>query len=77
METTIYKTVKGKTIESIFEECKSFSIRFFKALNLKNESDYQEEKKYKYEIKIRHAENTDANVLFEEERFKREILNKI
>ena len=30
---------------------------------------------YKYEITIRHADGKDVNVLFEEERFKVEVLN--
>ena len=73
METTIKKTVKGATMESLFESCDLFSVRYFKALNLKSEEDYNPESRYNYEIRIRHAENTDANVLFEEARFKNEI----
>jgi hypothetical protein len=40
METTIKKTVKGATMESIFESCDLFSVQYFKALDLKNEKDY-------------------------------------
>ena len=76
METTIKKTVRGATMEAIFDKCETFSIRQFKAINLESESDYNPQSNYKYEILIRHAEDTDANVLFEEARFKQEILTK-
>jgi len=75
MTTTITKTVKGSTMEFIFDNCETFSVRHFKALDLVNEKDYNPENRYKYEITIRHAENKGANLLFEEARFKHEISN--
>jgi len=76
METTIKKTVRSATMEAIFDNCDLFSVRSFKALDLKSEKDFDPEYRYKYEIRIRHAENTDANVLFEEARFKHENLTQ-
>lgn len=74
METKIIKTVKGATMEAMFESCKILSVRYYKALNLESEENYNPEKRYKYEINIRHAENTSANILFEEARFQIENL---
>jgi len=74
METTIKKTVKGETMEAIFDN-DLLNIRHFSAPNI-TEENYNPKCKYKYEITIRHAEGTDANVLFEEARFKQEILSK-
>jgi hypothetical protein len=71
METTISKTVKGATMESLFDNCELFSIRYFNSNEI-TEDEYNPENRYKYEIRIRHAEGTDANVLFEEARFKEE-----
>lgn len=76
METRIKKTVRGATMEAIFDKCETFSIKQYKALNLESESDYNPQSNYKYEILMRHAEDTDANVLFEEARYKHEILDK-
>lgn len=75
METTIRKTVKGATMEAIFNTPELLNVRYFKCLNLDSEDNFDPEYRYKYEIKIRHAENEDANVLFEEARFKNEIKN--
>ena len=75
METTIRKTVKGKTMETIFENSNTLNIKYFKALNLERGADYNPDTNYKYEITIRHADGKDVNVLFEEERFKVEVLN--
>ena len=73
METTIYKTVKGSTMEAIFDNSETANVKYFKAIAA-HDSGYDPEEKYKYEIRVRHPENTDANVLFEEARFKAEIL---
>ncbi len=73
METTIFKTVKGSTMEAIFDNSETANVKYFKAI-APHDSGYNPEEKYKYEITIRHPENTDANVLFEEARFKAEIL---
>jgi len=73
METTIFKTVKGATMEAIFDNSEAANVKYFKAIAA-HDSGYNPEEKYKYEITIRHPEGTDANVLFEEARFKQEIL---
>lgn len=75
METTIKKTLRGATMEAIFDNCQTFSVRHFEGQNI-TEDNYNPKQNYLYTIRIRHAEETDANVLFEEERFKREILEK-
>lgn len=75
METTIKKTLRGATMEAIFDNCQTFSVRYFEGQNI-TEDNYNPKQNYLYTIRIRHAEETDANVLFEEERFKREILEK-
>lgn len=76
MQTTILKTVKGETMEKLFDNSNLINIRYFKAINLLNEEDYNPENRYKYEITIRHEENVDVDVLFEEARFNKEILKK-
>lgn len=73
METTITKTVKGSTMKAIFNN--NLSVIYFEAIDLKDQKDWNPETRYKYKIVIRHAENTDANVLFEEARFKEENLS--
>jgi hypothetical protein len=64
METTIQKIVKGSTMETIFDNCSLFSVRYYNILDDINEKEYNPNLKYHYEIKIRHAEGTDANKLF-------------
>ena len=75
METTINKTVKASTMDALFESCDTFSIRHYEAKDM-IEDEYEPENKYSYEIRVRHAENTDANVLFEQAVFKEENLKK-
>jgi hypothetical protein len=65
METTIIKTVKGATMEQLFNDDANCNIRYYKALNLKNEKDYNPEEKYRFEILIRHTEETEAEKLFQ------------
>lgn len=64
METTLFKKVKGSTMEKLFEHSEKMSIRYFSATDLKEESEYDPDKYYTYEVKIRHAEESDANELF-------------
>jgi len=66
METTIYPTVKGSTMEQVFDKAKNISIRQFTALNLKSESDYRPNKRYRYEVIARHPDGTYAMLLFNE-----------
>lgn len=63
METTITKKVKGSIIENIFESDENCNVRYYNAKNVKD-SDYDPEKVYTFEIKIRHNEDQDAKVLF-------------
>lgn len=53
-------------MEQIFNKATNLSIRQFTALTLKSDSDYRPEKKYKYEIIVRHADGTEAMLLFNE-----------
>lgn len=66
METTIRRKVKAKVLEEIFDNCTSFSVRYFNASNF-IESEYSPENIYSYEIKIRHAEEANARKLFDDE----------
>ena len=75
METIIKKTVKGSTMEAIFESCQTFSVRQYHADNI-TDGNYNPKQNYSFTIRIRHNEDTDANVLFEEARFEFEILEK-
>jgi hypothetical protein len=65
METTIYKTVKGSVLEELYNHCTTFSIRYYNTVAQISEDNYVSTRRYKFEIKIRHAEGTDANELFE------------
>ena len=67
METTIFKTVKGKVMEEIFNNPDAYNcnVRYYKALNLLNDDEWNENKKYKFEIIIRHPEEENAEELFE------------
>lgn len=76
METTIKKTVRGETMEAIFDAPELVNVKHYKAINLEREKDYDPKSNYRYEIKIRHSDSTDANVLFEEARFRIENLTQ-
>ncbi len=65
MESTIIKTLKGATMESLFDNSEIVHIKYFRALNLKSEDDFNPNSKYKYEIRVRHSETEDVNLLFE------------
>jgi hypothetical protein len=66
METTIYRTIRGSQMEAIFEaQNETINVKYYNA-GVSN-SEYLTSKKYRFEIKIRHAEDTDANVLFDKE----------
>lgn len=62
METTITKRVKGTIIENIFESSKTCNVRYYNAKNV-SENDYEPEKVYTFEIKIRHSEDQNAKQL--------------
>lgn len=65
METTIKKKVKGIIIENLFYNSGNdlFNIRYLSNLDIKSDEEYLENKVYNYEIRIRHAENTNAKIL--------------
>ena len=66
METRIIKTLKGSTMEKIFNNSNVLSVRHFEAPDM-DESKYNPDAKYKYNIVVRHAEDTDAKELFQSE----------
>ncbi|MFA5300529.1 MAG: hypothetical protein WC389_20270 [Lutibacter sp.] len=66
METTITKTVKGSTMEQIFESSKVLIIRHYKKIESQN-IIHKPEQKYIYKIKICNPEGTDAATLFQSE----------
>lgn len=66
METRFKKSIKGKIMESLFDNCDSFMVKFYNNLTLKEGDEFNEEKTYKYDILIRHSENTDAKKLLNE-----------
>lgn len=74
METTILKTVRGETMEAIFDSPELVNVRYYVITNLESEKDYDPKSNYRYEITIRHPDNKDANVLFEDARFRTENL---
>ena len=74
METTILKTVRGETMEAIFDSPELVNVKYYVATNLESEKDYDPKSNYRYEITIRHPDNKDANVLFEDARFRIENL---
>jgi AAA15 family ATPase/GTPase len=61
-ETTITKRVKGTIIENIFDSSSDVNIRYYNAKNVP-ENEYDPEKVYTFEIKIRHDEDQDAKEL--------------
>lgn len=64
METTIYRTIKGSQMEALFDaQHKDINIKYYNSGV--SETDYVKSQKYKFEIKIRHGEGTDANELFD------------
>lgn len=76
METTITKTVKGKTMERLFHKSDLINVKYYTIIDLAHESEYNQNSNYKFKILVRHPEGTDANVLFEEARFKAENMVK-
>lgn len=66
METTLTATLKGSTMEKIFDNSKILNVRHYKALDLKEEKDYKASKKYKYEILVRHSEHASPGTLLQQ-----------
>jgi len=63
METYIKKKLEGRVMEALFNDSSIVNIKYFRALNLDDESQYDQNKKYLYEIKIRHSEDSDPKIL--------------
>ena len=61
METTIYRTLKSSQMIELFEKSDVVNIKFYNASNYT-----KEDKKYRYEIVIRHEEGTNGSELFDE-----------
>jgi len=62
METTITKKLKGAIMENIFDSDENCNVRYYNAKNV-IENEYDPEKFYTFEIKIRHAEEEDPKEL--------------
>jgi len=66
METTIFRTIKGAQMEKLFDaQHKNINIKHYEAQGV-SEKDYSSAKKYRFEIRVRHGEETDAGKLFDE-----------
>ena len=78
MNTTIYRTIKGSEIEKMFDSSfDEFSIRYYNATDLYDSDIYDNNNKYKFEIKIRHDEGTIANMIFDKEYMEIETLEGV
>jgi len=67
METTFKKVVEGEIMESLFDAShEDFSVKYFVNLNMAKDETlvWHPDTKYKYEIRLRHSEGTDAKELF-------------
>lgn len=68
METTIYKKVRGITMElMVANSYDDFIVKFYKPINEYPNCGYNSIIFYDYEILIRHSNNTDAVELFKTE----------
>lgn len=76
METTIIKNVKASTMVKIFNDSTdNISVRHFDITT--KEGVIKGNQIYRYSITIRHAENTDADILFQNEIDKIEKKSKV
>jgi hypothetical protein len=63
METTFKQTLKGTLMDDMFEaQHEEFSVKYYSLVN--DEPDFDIEKSYMYEIRIRHPEETNGKKLF-------------
>lgn len=60
METIIRKKIKRSIMENIFDSDENCNVRYYEA---KNAVDYDPEKTYTFEVKIRHNEDEDPKTL--------------
>lgn len=65
METTITKRQKGAIMENIFDSSDIVNIRYYDAKNI-HANDYDPDKVYTFEIKIRHNEDQEPKQLLEQ-----------
>lgn len=66
METTIKKRIKGSVIEQIFESSNTVNVRYYNA-KIGEHQEYDSEKVYTFDVKIRHNEDEDPKQLLEQE----------
>jgi hypothetical protein len=64
MTTTFKMIVLGAAMEHLFDNATDFSVRFYENLTIKEDEEFNEDKKYKYNIIIRHPEETNGKELF-------------
>lgn len=66
METTIKRIVKASILNDIFENhSNEVNIRYYNVLNLNEGESFNSDKKYKFQIKIRHSETERATEIFD------------
>jgi hypothetical protein len=69
METTFKKVVEGEIMESLFDAShEDFSVKYFVNQTMEKDEtlEFNPKTKYKYEIRLRHSEGTDAIKLFDQ-----------
>lgn len=60
------KSVKGAIMESLFDECELFMVKYYENLSMREDEEFNENKTYRYVIRIRHPEGTDGKALFDQ-----------
>lgn len=65
METTIRKKVTLKQIEKVFDAPELAYIKFYTPTNKKFKIEEYQGEKINFDITIRHAENENANKIFD------------
>lgn len=64
METKIIRRTTARIVSAIFHNSTSVNIRHYQVLSVKDIKDYEIDKKYDFEICIRHNEEEDPTQLF-------------
>jgi hypothetical protein len=66
METTLFKTVKGSTMENLFNSSSLLNIRHYRPVSdMVTDANYNQDDRYAYEIVVRHPEESNAETLFQ------------
>ena len=61
MATTLKMKIKAQTMESLFDNLLEYiSIKYYRTVANVSDKNYDLQKKYLYEIEIRHPNNIDA-----------------